>query len=674
MATYSQADRPIRVGTVLGDDALLLRGFSGEEAVSAPFRFSLDLLSEDPAIDAAKLLRSPATITVVLPDGKERIIHGRITRFAELGQGAGSSLTAYRAQLEPWLWFLSLSTECRIYQDLTVPEIVEQVFRDQGYQDFEIKCVKSYPKREYCVQYRETHLNFVSRLLEEEGIYYFFTHSKSKHVLTLADDASAVKPCAGQATARVVTQEGSWQREDVVTGFEREHAAHAGKVALRDFDYLQPSLKLEGSVSGDGQEEIYDYSFPGNYRTLDDGERLARLQLEEQEQWGEVIRGDGTVRAFQSGCRFELKEHYRSAANQAYLLLSVRHSARLGGFAAGDDTTFDYRNQFQAIPASVPFRPPRVTPKPVVQGSQTAVVVGKSGEEIWVDKYGRVKVQFHRDRVGKKDENSSCWVRVATTWAGKGWGAIQLPRIGQEVIVDFLEGDPDMPIITGRVYNAEQMPPYALPGSQTQSGVLSRSSKGGSGEHANEFRFEDKKGSEQVFLHAEKDLKVEVENDEARDVLHDRVTTVKNHDTRTVQEGDDTLTVEKGNQVIAVKTGDRKVEVKANQTHTVQQGDEKVEIKMGNRAVELGQGNDSLTVKMGNRTVKVSLGKINEEAMQAIELKVGQSSIKVDQTGVTIKGMMVKVEGQVQTEVKGVMTTIKGDGMLTVKGGITMIN
>jgi len=285
-----------------------------------------------------------------------------------------------------------------------------------------------------------------------------------------------------------------------------------------------------------------------------------------------------------------------------------------------------------------------------------------------------VKVQFHWDRKGRKDENSSCWVRVATTWAGKGWGAIQLPRIGQEVIVDFLEGDPDMPIITGRVYNAEQMPPYALPGSQTQSGVLSRSSKSGGAENANEFRFEDKKGSEQVFLHAEKDLKVEVENDETRDVLHDRITTVKNDDTRTVKEGNDTLTVEKGKQAISVKSGDRTVEVKGNQTHTVQQGNEKVEIKMGNRTVELGQGNDSLTVKMGNRTVKVSLGKINEEAMQAIELKVGQSSIKVDQAGVTIKGMTVKVEGQVQTEVKGVMTTIKGDGMLTVKGGITMIN
>jgi len=675
MAKFSQANRPIRVGTALGDDVLLLRGFSGEESVSSPFGFTLDLLSEDAAIDPDKLLRTPATITVVLPDGKERLIHGRINRFVELGQGEGAELTAYRAQLVPWLWFLSLSSECRIYQELTVLEIVEQVFRDQGYQDFEIKCVKSYPKRDFCVQYRETHLNFVSRLLEEEGIYYFFTHSKSKHVLTLADDPSAVKPCTGQATARVVAQAGAFQKEDVVTGFEREHAAHAGKVALRDFDYLQPSLKLEGTVSGDGPEEIYDYSFPGNYRTLDDGERLARLQLEEQEQWREVVRGDGTVRAFQAGCRFELKEYYRSSANQAYHLLSVQHSARIGAYRDTEDPSLDYRNTFQAIPVKVPFRPPRVTPKPVVQGSQTALVVGKSGEELWVDKYGRVKVQFHWDRKGKKDEHSSCWVRVASAWAGKGWGAIQLPRIGQEVIVDFLEGDPDMPIITGRLYNAEQMPPYALPGSQTQSGVLTRSSKGGAADTANELRFEDKKGSEQILLHAERDLKVEVENDETRDVEHDRITTVKNDDTRTVKEGNDTVRVEKGNQAITVKTGNRTIEVgQGNQTLRVDKGNQKIEIKMGNRTVELGQGSQELTVKMGNRKVKVPLGKITEEAMQGIELKVGQSSIKIDQTGVTIKGMMVKVQAQVQAEVKGAMTNIKGDGMVMVKGGITMIN
>ena len=294
------------------------------------------------------------------------------------------------------------------------------------------------------------------------------------------------------------------------------------------------------------------------------------------------------------------------------------------------------------------IRTPRTTPEPVVQGSQTAVVVGKSGEEIWVDNHGRVKVQFHWDRDGRKDENSSCWVRVASTWAGKNWGFIQIPRIGQEVIVDFLEGDPDRPIITGRVYNADQTPPYTLPANQTQSGVKSRSSKSGGSDNFNEIRLEDKKGSEQIFIHAEKDLKTEVENDETRQVDHDRTTTVKNNDALTVKQGNQTVVLEMGNQEVTLK-----------------QGNQQITLKMGNQAT---------TLDMGNLTAKASLGKIAYEAMQGIELKVGQNTVTIDQTGVTIKGLNVSVEGQIQTEVKGVMTNVKGDGMLVVKGGITMIN
>jgi len=312
------------------------------------------------------------------------------------------------------------------------------------------------------------------------------------------------------------------------------------------------------------------------------------------------------------------------------------------------------------------------------------MVVGKSGEEIWVDKHGRVKVQFHWDRDGKKDENSSCWVRVASSWAGKGWGFIQIPRIGQEVIVDFLEGDPDMPIITGRVYNGSMDPPYALPGNQTQSGVKSRSSKGGGTDNYNEFRFEDKKGEEEILLHAEKDLLVEVENDETRKVEHDRVTTIKNDETKTIEEGNETITITKGKQTLDIKQGDQTVSLgkgnqsltlkMGNRTVTLDKGGETLRLKMGDQKTQLDMGNQTTEVKMGNMTRKAALGKVSEEAMQGIELKVGQNSIKIDQTGVTIKGMTVKVQGQIKTEVKGMMTDVKGDAMLTVKGGITMIN
>jgi type VI secretion system secreted protein VgrG len=670
MGTYSQEKRPIKVKTALGADELLLSGFSGAEAVSQPFAFTLELLSQNAAVDPKSVLRTPATVTVVLPGGGQRFIHGIVSRFVQLGQQ--DDLTFYRAEVVPWLWFLSLSSDCRIFQNLSVLEIVEAVFKDHGYSDFEIKCTKSYPKREYCVQYRETHLDFVSRLLEDEGIFYFFRHEDGKHTMVLADSPSAVQPCPGQPSARLGVQ-AAGPAEDLVTQFEREHVVETGKITLRDFDPLQPALRLEGTVTGAEKEERYDY--PGNFTVLDEAERYARLRLEAEEARQHVVRGGGTCRGMQSGHRFDLKEHYRKDVNQAYQLLEVRHQARTGDYRAWDTEPLDYQNTFVAIPHSVPYRPPLRTPRPGPAGHQTAVVVGKAGEEIWTDKHGRVKVQFHWDRKGKKDENSSCWVRVSSLWAGKSWGAIHIPRIGQEVVVDFLEGDPDRPLIVGRVYNADQVPPYALPDQGTQSGIKSRSSKSGGTDNFNEIRFEDKKGSEHVFMQAEKDLTVNVKNDEKRTVLHDRTTEVTRNDTRTVKEGDDTTTVEKGNQTVTVKQG--------NQVISVDQGDQTLTVKTGKQAVTLNQGNQDITLKMGNQTtkldmgnvtIKAAMGKVTIEAMQGIELKVGQSSVKLDQTGIKIGGMMLKLDGQVQTEVKGVMTTVKGDGMLTVKGGITMIN
>src|SRR3989454_1398067 len=601
MAKYTQAKRPMRIDTVLGEDVLLLEAFTGEEEMSSPFQLTLDLLSENASIDGKKLLRSPATVTLELAGGAKRVLHGLISRFVQLGRA--DELTSYRAEFVPWLWLLSLSSDCKIFQNLSVLEIVEQVFKTQGFSDFQIKCTKSYAKREFCVQYRETHLSFVSRLIEEEGIFYFFEHSKDKHVLTLADANSAVKPCPGQATARMAVTPGAWQEEDVVTTFQHEDAVHTEKITLRDYDYLQPSLQLESSVAGKGKGEAYDY--PGSFAKLDEGERYARLYLEGHETWAQVVRGASTCRAFQSGTRFDLKEHYRADANQTYMLVSVRHagSTDYGSTAAGAS---QYHNSFVAIPFTVPFRPPRTNHRPVVRGSQTAVVVGKSGEEIWTDKHGRVKVQFHWDRNGKKNEDSSCWVRVATSWAGKSWGSIQIPRMGQEVIVDFLEGDPDRPIITGRVYNAEQTPPYALPGDQTQSGVKSRSSKGGGGDNFNEIRFEDNKGSEEIVIHAEKDMQIDVENDETVKIGNDRTDSVGANESITIGKnrtesvgGDESITIS-GSRTESV-TKDESVSIDGNRSLTVSK-DEKIDIT-GKRADSVGKNED---VTIGeNRTHNV---------------------------------------------------------------------
>jgi len=660
MADYTQAGRPLKVGTELGDDVLLLTGFSGEEAVSAPFRFNVDMLSADDSIDPDSMLRSPITLSIQLTGDDERVLHGLVNRFVQLGQVAEEGLTSYRAEVVPWFWFLSLSSECRIYQNKTVLEIAEQVFKDLGYSDFEFKCVKSYPKREFCVQYRETHLNFISRLLEEEGIFYFFQHSDSKHVLTLADDASAVKDCPVQSTVRVSPAPGAWQEEDIITTVQREHSAYIGKVTLRDYDYLQPSLQLEGSVSGEGVEEIYDY--PGNFAEMDEGERLARLQLEGREAWHECIRGEGVCRSLQSGYAFELKNHYRKDMNQKYQLLSVRHSARAGDYRASDSAPFEYRNEFMAIPHSVPFRPPFRSRKPVVQGSQTALVVGKSGEEIWVDKHGRVKVQFYWDRVGAKDEKSSCWVRVSSTWAGKGWGFVQIPRIGQEVIVDFLEGDPDRPIITGRVYNAEQIPPYTLPGNQTQSGFKSRSSKSGGTDNFNEIRMEDLKGSEVLYIHAEKDEEIVVENDRTLSIGNDDSVTVGNNRSEQVEKNE-TVSIGK-NEEFSVGEN-MSLSVGKNRTEDVGENSSTDVGKNMNVQVE---GNSDLTINK-TYTVKVkddhkeevekgyslkAKKKIFIESKDSIEIKTGSASI------------VMKKNGDIQ--IKGGNITVKGSGDVVLKG------
>lgn len=464
MSTYSQANQPIRVDTVLEEDVLLLESFSGEESVSAPFVFTLDLLSEDPDIDGDEILRSEMRIDVGLAEGEVRPIHGLVRRFLQVGWD--QDLIHYRVELVPWIWFLSLRRDSRIFQEMDILAIVEEVFGEAGYSDFDIRCTRSYDEREFTVQYRESDLDFVSRLLEDEGIFYFFEHTESKHTLVLADDMSAFNPCEGQPEARVYAD--AVPDEDVVTEFVREHSVHSGQVTLSDYDYLQPSMTLRSTVAGDEPEEIYDY--PGHFDDLDAGDVRARVALERQEARRQMVRGAGTCRAFVSGTRFDLLDHVWRDANQAWALLKVRHHARNASYRAeARGEGYDYRNEFVAIPHSVPYRPPRRTAKPVVKGAQTAEVVGPSGEKIWVDKHGRVKVHFHWDRLGSRDDDSSCWVRVSQNWAGKQWGGMFIPHIGQEVIVDFLEGDPDRPIITGRVYNAENPPPQELPANQHKS-------------------------------------------------------------------------------------------------------------------------------------------------------------------------------------------------------------
>jgi type VI secretion system secreted protein VgrG len=505
---FTQDNRRIGVATPLGKDVLLLSSFQGEEGISRLFRFDLELLSENESIDFDAMVGKNVTVSITLADGSDRYINGQVSRFS---QGArDQNFSSYHAEVVPWLWFLTRTADCRIFQNKKTPEIIQKIFTDFGFKDYSLRLYGSFVEREYCVQYRETAFNFVSRLMEEEGIFYFFEHENGKHILVLANSPTEHKPCPHQASVRYEKSAGSWQDNDVILEWRLQQELRPGKYALTDYDFENPATDLSANVSGKNTWELYDY--PGEYTKRGDGDNRVRVRLQESETPYQVGYGSSDCRAFMSGYKVNLSDHYRSSQNQPYVLTSIRHVASQGGdFRSGSDDEFHYRNTFECIPDSTPFRPARLTPEPVVQGAQTAVVVGPSGEEIFTDKYGRVKVQFHWDREGKLDEHSSCWIRVAQLWAGKKWGSVYTPRIGQEVIVDFLEGDPDKPIITGRVYNAEQMPPYTLPDEKTKSTVKTNSSKGGGG--FNEIRFEDKKSNEQIFIHAEKNQDIRIKKD-----------------------------------------------------------------------------------------------------------------------------------------------------------------
>jgi type VI secretion system secreted protein VgrG len=638
MANYTQQGRMLSVTTPLGTDVLLLMGFSGREQMSRLFSYQLEMASEKADIAPSDIVGQAVTWQMNLKDEEPRPFHGIVNRFVA-GGPVVRGFRAYRAEVIPGPWFLTRTANCRIFQNKSAPEIVQTLFDESGFSDYQFALRRSYPKRKYCVQYRETAFNFISRLLEQEGIFYFFRHGTDKHTMVVADHAGVYTDCV----SKPIRYTDGGTSPNLIATWEHQYEFPPGKYTQSDYNFETPSTNLLTSANsivklqGPEKYEIFDY--PGEYEIRGDGESLTKLRMEEEEMPFERVMASGTCHAFTPGGKFTLDSPEVSAeSGKTYVIGSIQHSAHDSTLWTSGGRS-EYRNSFTCIPATIPYRPARVTRKPVVQGPQTAVVVGPKGEEIYTDKYGRVKVQFFWDRLGKKDENSSCWVRVAEAWGGKNWGVIFNPRIGQEVVVEFLDGDPDRPLITGRVYNAEQMPPYTLPANQTQSGIKTRSTKEGGTDNFNELRFEDKKSSEDIYFHAEKDFHRVVENDDDLKVGHDQTIEVKNDRTETVKEGNETIT-----------------------------------IKKGNRQVTIEMGNETLQIKMGNQSTKLDMGKSETEAMQSIELKVGQSSIKVDQMGVTIKGMMIQIEGQVQTQVKGLMTQVNGDAMLKMQGGITMIN
>ncbi|GAA2871426.1 type VI secretion system tip protein TssI/VgrG [Aminobacter sp. P9b] len=558
-------DRATVVRTPLGGDTLTFTHLVGRDEVSRCFSYGVGFVSSDAEIDPLKMLGG--AVSIEGESDPKRWFSGlvsdfRLTRIED-------RLAYYEATIRPWLWFLGNTTDCRIFQNMSIIEIVEKIFSKYGAAKFDKRLQGSYPPRDYCVQYDETDLDFVQRLLEHEGVMYFFEHDDGEHKLILADAMNKLKPPKGYEKVPYHF-EGQGTRRDVeyITEWIPGSSVRPGAYAHTDYDFKKPGADLMAKSEQAFGHKLADgenYRQPGTHLDVGRGDSIAAVRREELQAVHQRIAAAGTVRGLFSGCTFKLDGFPREDQNQEYLVLSVEYRIFDPSYHTGIKTEGDnFTVVLGVAPTSLPYRPPRITPRPIMRGPQTATVVGPSGEEIFTDEYARVKVQFHWDRLGKKDQNSSCFVRVSQTWAGSGWGFIQIPRIGQEVIIDFIEGDPDLPIITGRVYNASQMPPYGLPGNATQSGWKSDSSKGGGG--YNELMFEDKAGSELVNFQAQKDHNLLIKNDRTKLVQHDQSDRIDHDAKHSVGHN---LDEDVGNNK-TVKVGvDQKTDIGSNDTETV---------------------------------------------------------------------------------------------------------
>ncbi|RYH09351.1 type VI secretion system Vgr family protein [Tropicimonas sp. IMCC6043] len=710
---------PIKMDCSTCPDTLVLVAAKIEEGFNMPSLARIEFLADNAKIDLDDLMGQKVELITKVPDGPKRLEAGErdrkhigiCTSVRFVGQYDG--MAHYWAEIRPRLWFLTLNQDCRIFQEKTAADIIKEVLGEYGI-NFEDKFTETYRTRIICVQYRETDLAFVHRLMEEEGMHYFFTYDGSEEKMVLHDDSAAHEtvPCENTIEFRDLVDS---PRRDIEHFFQwhADHTATTGKYTHTDYNFEKPKAKLETlKTMPKGKHTLKDreiYDYPGHYRETSDGDHYAKVKMEERSIRYKTWKGAGLVSNVEVGKTFKVSKHPSTSDSEEFVVRAATHLFQLnqrelsalevtrfpsGSVRAEMDEEDPYQVHVTAIPKMEKFRPAPVTPWPEIAGCHTAVVTGPSGEEIHTDKYGRIRIQFHWDRLGKKDEHSTCWVRCMMPWTGKNWGMIALPRVGQEVVVSFEEGDPDRPLIIGMLYNADTMPPYGLPENKTQSGVKTRSSKEGSSSNFNELRFEDKKGQEEIYFHAEKDYNQVVENNATVKIGFDDkdkgdLTQEIYHD-KTEEVGND-LKVKVGYGEGGKSPGDMKHEVYNNRTEvignsfkvnvekgnhdtTVEKGNQSNKVSMGNMTNEVSMGNFTETIKMGNHTTKVNLGKTEHEAMQSIELKVGSNSIKIDQRGITIKGLMVTVKGDVMLTAKSPVTTVKGDALLILKGGLTTIN
>lgn len=685
-----QQNRLLNLNTVLGDDVLLLTSFTGSEEMGRLFHYQLEMISDDPGIKPQDIVGTPVGWSIELGDNSRRHWHGFVSSLSR-GDVDGKDRRNYRVEVVPWLWFLTQTSDCKIFQDTKVPDIIDEVLGEYGFADYEPNFQLEHKDWEYCVQYRETDFNFLSRLMEQEGIFYYFKHSEGAHQMVITDHKDGYYTLP-ESNVDFPDDIGSRAIDDHLTSWERKFQFVPGKWAQRDYNFKTPTDDLAtdtGTVvdlPDVSNFEIYDY--PGEYPDKGVGGGETRLRIEAEETRHDIVSASSMCKSFQVGGRFTVDQHRDKDEQGAEVVITSIHHAGSEPMAyeTGGDGSFMYKNSFSCLPSSRVFRTNRSTAKPIISGVQTAIVTGPPGEEIYPDEFGRVKCQFHWDRYGQKDDKSSCWIRVSQVHAGSGFGGIDIPRIDQEVVVSFLEGDPDRPLITGRVYHAQNMPPWDLPANKTQSGYLSRSSKGGGKDHANAIRFEDLKGEEQLWIHAEKNQDIEVENDETHWVGRDRKKQIDRDErvgvgrdrtesvghNENIAIGNDRTENVKNNESISIGNN-RNTDVGKNEEVSVGENrqesvgkDETIQIG-GNRTETVGK-NEEITIG-DNRTI--TIGKNDEVqigkkfalvAGDEILLQTGKASILMKKNGdIQIKGKNITISGSGKIN-------MKASGNMTLKG------
>ena len=625
-------------GSAVPPQMLLFASLNGSETLGSLFTYVVQLKTSDTlnlgyVSPAANLPLKPMVgkdlcVNIELDGGGKRYISGLVTAARVVGH-EGRSVT-YELRIEPWLKLLTHTSDYKAFQNKTVVEILDEVLAEYSF-PVEKRLVENYPSRTWQVQYGETDFDFIQRLMQEWGIYWWFEHSENSHTLVLADAISAHKACPDSPLVSYY-QAGLKLDKEFIHTITANESLRTGQWVLDDFDFMKPRSLLANTVANPretGHADFEHYEWPGDYFTKDEGEMLTRIRMEEQRSPGSRVHGGGNIRTLMTGYTFTLENYPTAEVNQEYLLVQTTLFIQDNAQHSGQEQHFSYSTSFELHPTSEVYRPQRTLSKPHTKGPQSAIVTGPAGQEIWTDKYGRVKVQFGWDRYGKNDENSSCWVRVSYPWAGKGFGMIQIPRIGQEVLVDFKNGDPDLPIIVGRTYNQDTMPPWGLPGAATQSGFYSHTIGGGP-TNANALRFEDKPGGEEVWLHAEKDQRIEVNNNESHWVGNNRLKVIDKTETAIIGEKR-SLTVQMDDTSLA---GQNKT-IQAVQNLRLAAGDSII-LSCGKTILQMtSDGIFNITCKNFNITATEN-GKINTQSGQ-LDLNMNDRAADIPPPGTSEK-------------------------------------